>query len=222
MFQKQRDDKDRRDIYARSKSPQKSFVQNFRSSSNDKTSRYDTRSKKIQIDIAVEVHLVLTFTEITILTIEKDLHLELVIIMIEILLLHITLDHVMIIIKETLDHIVHHTGHHTYRSPYTRDSRPRYKSRSYSRVNNFQKYTSLCRPPSRPRDSRYCRSISHSNTRNKLNNIQPQSPTDPINFEIHIYHPTEMAIALTPTSWFYSLYTHVSPNQTQRDYQSRL
>ena len=33
--------------------------------------------------------------------------------MIEILLLHITLDHVMIIIKETLDHIVHHTGHFT-------------------------------------------------------------------------------------------------------------
>ena len=43
-----------------------------------------------------------------------------------------------------------------------------------------------------------------------------------INFEIHMYHPTEMANALTPTSWFYSLYTHVSPNQNQRDYPSRL
>ena len=73
---------------------------------------------KIQIDIAVEVPLVITFREITIFTIDKDLHLELVTIMIEILLLHITLDHVMIIIKETLDHIVHHTGlltdHHTH------------------------------------------------------------------------------------------------------------
>ena len=37
-----------------------------------------------------------------------------------------------------------------------------------------------------------------------------------------MYHPTEMANASTPTSWFYSLYTHVSPNQTQRDYPSRL
>ena len=72
----------------------------------------------IQIDIAVEVHLVKTIREITILTIDKDLHLELVTIMIEVLLLHITLDHVIIIIKESLDHIVHHTGplidHHTH------------------------------------------------------------------------------------------------------------
>ena len=37
-----------------------------------------------------------------------------------------------------------------------------------------------------------------------------------------MYHPTEMANALTPTSWFYSLYTHASPNQNQRDYPSRL
>ena len=38
--------------------------------------------------------------------------------MIEILLLHIRLDHVMIVIKETLAHIVHHRGllidHHTH------------------------------------------------------------------------------------------------------------
>ena len=37
-----------------------------------------------------------------------------------------------------------------------------------------------------------------------------------------MYHPTEMANAITPTSWFYSLYTHASPNQNQRDYPSRL
>ena len=106
----------------------------------------------IQIDIAVEVHLVITFKEITILTIDKDQHLELVTVLIEILLLdHITLDHVMIIINETLDHIVHQTGLLTDHQ--TRDSRPRYKSRSYSRDNNFLKYTSSYRPPSRPRDS---------------------------------------------------------------------
>ena len=64
----------------------------------------------IQIDIAVEVHLVITIRGITILNIDKDLHLELVTIMIEILLFHIILDHVMMIIKETLAHIVHHSG----------------------------------------------------------------------------------------------------------------
>ena len=37
-----------------------------------------------------------------------------------------------------------------------------------------------------------------------------------------MYHPTEMANTLTPASWFYSLYTHASPNQNQRDYPSRL
>ena len=37
-----------------------------------------------------------------------------------------------------------------------------------------------------------------------------------------MYHPTEMANALTPTSWFYSLYTHSPTNQNQRDYFSRL
>ena len=42
-FKKQRDDEDRRDAYARYKSPQKSFVQYFRSSSNDKP-RYDKQS----------------------------------------------------------------------------------------------------------------------------------------------------------------------------------
>ena len=37
-----------------------------------------------------------------------------------------------------------------------------------------------------------------------------------------MYHSTEMANKLTPTSWFYSLYTHASPNQNQRDYPTRL
>ena len=37
-----------------------------------------------------------------------------------------------------------------------------------------------------------------------------------------MYHPTEMANAVTPTSWFYSLFTHTPSNQIQRDYPSRL
>ena len=42
-FKKQRDDGDRRDAYAQSKSPQKSIVQYFRSPSNDRTKHYDNR-----------------------------------------------------------------------------------------------------------------------------------------------------------------------------------
>ena len=42
-FKKQRDDEDKRGAYARSKSPQKSFVQYFRSPSNDRTKHYDNR-----------------------------------------------------------------------------------------------------------------------------------------------------------------------------------
>ena len=44
-FKKQRDDEDKRDAYARSKSPQKSFVQYFRSRSNDRIKHYDNRYK---------------------------------------------------------------------------------------------------------------------------------------------------------------------------------
>ena len=58
------------------------------------------------------------------------------------------------------------------RSPYRHDSRHRHRSRSYSRDNNnFTRYTSSYCPPSRPRDSRYSGSRSHSNTRNKVNTI---------------------------------------------------
>ena len=42
-FKKQRDDEDKREAYARSKSPQKSFVEYFRSPSNDRTKRHDAR-----------------------------------------------------------------------------------------------------------------------------------------------------------------------------------
>ena len=31
-----------------------------------------------------------------------------------------------------------------------------------------------------------------------------------------MYHPTEMTNAVTPTSWFYSLYTDTPSNQIQR------
>ena len=88
----------------------------------------------------------------------------------------------------------------SYRSPYRQDSRHRYKSRSYSRDRQFPQYTSSKRSPSQPRQSRLFRSRSMSETRNKINNIQTEQSNSPINFEFHMYHPTEMANALTPTS----------------------
>ena len=87
---------------------------------------------------------------------------------------------------------------------------------------NSQKNTNSYRPPSRPRDSRFSRSRSHSNSRNKVNMIQQQDQTDPIKFEVHMYHPTAMANAVTPTSWFYTLYVHTPSSIVQKDNPSRL
>ena len=37
-----------------------------------------------------------------------------------------------------------------------------------------------------------------------------------------MYHPTEMANAVTPTNWPYSSYTHTPSNQIQHNYPSRI
>ena len=34
--------------------------------------------------------------------------------------------------------------------------------------------------------------------------IQSQDQSEPKKFEAHMYHPTAMANAVTPTSWFYT------------------
>ena len=52
--------------------------------------------------------------------------------------------------------------------------------------------------------------------------IQQQDQSDPIKFEVHMYHPTAMANAVTPTSWFYTRYVHTPSSITQRDHPSRL
>ena len=52
--------------------------------------------------------------------------------------------------------------------------------------------------------------------------IQQQDQTDPIKFEVHMYHPTAMANAVTPTSWFDTLYVHTPSSIVQRDNPSRL
>ena len=52
--------------------------------------------------------------------------------------------------------------------------------------------------------------------------IQSQDQSEPINFEVHIYHPTAVANAVTPTSWFYTLYVHTPSSIVQKDNPSRL
>ena len=52
--------------------------------------------------------------------------------------------------------------------------------------------------------------------------IQQQDQSDPIKFEVHMYHPKTMANVVTPTSWFYTLYVHTPSSITQRDNPSRL
>ena len=58
--------------------------------------------------------------------------------------------------------------------------------------------------------------------KNKVNNIQTEQLNSPINFGIHMYHPTEMANALTPTSWLYYLYLHTPERYNENHHPSRL
>ena len=90
-FKKQRDDEDKREAYARSKSAQKSFVQYFRSPSNDRTKHYENRYRSRNTSRANSYNK-------TIHKIDTVLHLEIEIdlVMTKVLLLHTTLDHDMI------------------------------------------------------------------------------------------------------------------------------
>ena len=88
-FKKQREDEDKRDAYARSKSPQKSFVQYFRSPSNDRTKHYDNRyrSRSTSRNNSNNNYSQNRYRS----TSEIDL------VMTKVLLLHNTLDHDMIL-----------------------------------------------------------------------------------------------------------------------------
>ena len=52
--------------------------------------------------------------------------------------------------------------------------------------------------------------------------IQSQDLSEPMKFEVHMYHPTAMANAVTPKSWFYALYVHTPSSIVQKDNPSRL
>ena len=215
-FKKQRDDEEKRDAYARSKSPQKSFVQYFRSPSNDRTKHYDNRNRYRSRSTSRNNSYNQNYSQNRYRSTSRDrFHYD----------------------KSTTPPQYSRSRYDTYkrdsrsyrspyrtsyRSPYRPNSRPRYRSRSYSRERNFSEFSNSYRPPSRPRDSRYSRSRSNSNTRNKINTIQPQDPCEPIKFEVHVFHPKAMANAVTPTSWFYTIYVHTPSSMVQKDNPSRL
>ena len=92
VSKKQRDDEDKRDAYARSKSPQKSFVQYFRSPSNDRTKHYDNRYR-CRSTSRNNSYNKNNSTKI----IHTVLHREIDLTMTKVLLLHNTLDHDMIL-----------------------------------------------------------------------------------------------------------------------------
>ena len=215
-FKKQRDDEDKREAYARSKSPQKSFVQYFRSPSNDRTKQYDNRSRNrgTSRDNSYNKNYSQNRYRSTSRDRDRFRYDKIT-----------TPPHYSRSRYDTYkrDSRSYRSPYRSsYRSPYRQNSRPTYRSRSYSRDNKFTKYTNSYRPPSRPKDSRFSRSRSHSNSRNKINMIQQQDQTDPIKVEVHMYHPTAMANAVTPTSWFYTLYVHTPSSIVQRDNPSRL
>ena len=215
-FKKQRDDENKREAYAQSKSPQKSFVQYFRSPSNDRTKHYDKRyrSRSTSRDNSYNKNYSQNRYRSTSRDRDRFRYDK-----------NTTHPHYSRSRYDTYkrDSRSYRSPYRSsYRSPYRQNSRPRYRSRSYSRDNKFTKYTNSYRPPSRPRDSRFSRSRSHSNSRNKINMIQQQDQTDPLKFEVHMHHPTAMANAVTPTSWFYTLYVHTPSSIVQRDNPSRL
>ena len=146
-FKKQRDDEDKREAYARSKSPQKSFVQYFRSPSNDRTKHYDNRyrSRSTSRDNSYNKNYSQNRYRSTSRDRDRFRYDK-----------STTPPHYSRSRYDTYkrDSRSYRSPYRSsYRSPFRQNSRPRYRSRSYSRDNKFTKYTNSYRPPSRPRDS---------------------------------------------------------------------
>ena len=132
-FKKQRDDADKRDAYVRSKSSQKSFVQYFRSPSNDRTKPYDNlyRSRSASRNNCYNK----TFSQNRYRSTSRD---------------RFSYDKSTTppqYSRSRYDNYKRDSRSYrspyrsSYRSPYRHSSRPRYRSSSYARDNNFTRYT---------------------------------------------------------------------------------
>ena len=146
-FKKKRDDEDKREAYARSIPPRKSFVQYFHSPSDDRTKRYDTRYRSRSTSRNNYNKTYLSQNRYCSTSRDRFSH-----------------DKYATPRQYTRSQYYNYKRvSRSYRSPYRssykspnrRDSRHRYRSRSTSRDNNFTQYKASFRPPSRPRDSRF-------------------------------------------------------------------
>ena len=146
--------------------------------------------------IEVEVHPEIIITTKIILKTDIVLHPEIDLVMTKLLLLHITIDHDMTITNEIHDPIILLTDLLT--DPLTGMTLVIDIDHAH-----FQEITITLQ------DTHL--QIDHLPDQEILDfldlvhfqiqeTIQPQHQNDPRNFEVHMYHPTEMANAVTPTS----------------------
>ena len=102
-----------------------------------------------------------------------------------------------------------------YRSPYRNNSnyrynsRSRYRSRSQSQGNSFKRYNYPYRSPSRPRDfESRSRTPSRNRQQNRINQVDVKSTKD--NDSTKFVTCQIIANTITPYSWFYPLYVYAS------------
>ena len=150
------------------------------------------------IDIEVEVHHVTTLTTRLIHKFDTVLHLEIDLAMTKVLLLHNTRDHDMILINAIHGLTALHTD---LRIDLLIDT-----TLAQDIDHALIQETIILQNTQIHTDHLLDQEILdfldpvHSNSRNKINTIQPQDQSEPIKFEVHTYHPTAMANAVTPTS----------------------
>ena len=172
-------------------------------------------------DTEIEVPQETTLTIKTIHKIDTVLHLEIDLVTIKVLLLHTTLDHDMIHTNVIPGPTVLLTDLHT--DPHIdttlvldTDHAPIPET---TNSQNIQIHTDHLQD----QETLDFLDLAHTPIPElKINMIQQQDESDPIKFEVHMYHPTAMANAVTPTSWFYTLYVHTPSSIVQKDNPSRL
>ena len=153
-FKKQRDNEDKREAYARSKSPQKSFVQYFRSPSNDRTKHYDNRYRNLSTsrDNSYNKNYLQNRYRSTSrdrFSYDKSTTLP-----------HYSRSRYDTYKRDSRSYRSPYRS--SYRSPYRHNSRPRYRSRSYSRDNKFINNTNSYRPPFRDQETLDFLDLAHT------------------------------------------------------------
>ena len=218
-YQKQRDEEYQRYKNPRSKTPQQSFVQYFRSKPNNTQNNRNVNkiitllTDKIKTILSTMIDIeIMTYTKAIVENIHKTIIDRIlnkdIIIDLEV---HIKIDLGMIItIKEELHPDLHIDRH--IETTLTMDTILDL-DHSQSQGNSFRRYNYPYRSESRPRDYRsQSRTPSQNRQPNRINqvDIKPTNDKDSTKFEIHTCQVTEIANTTTPYSWFYPLYIHAT------------